>query len=44
MCPYTIVFGFVSDQKDFLIARPMLMNCNLPTLHWSHAVLHAATD
>jgi hypothetical protein len=25
-----------------LIARPMLMNCKLPTLCWGHAVLHAA--
>jgi hypothetical protein len=25
-----------------LIARPMLMNCKLPTSCWGHAVLHAA--
>jgi len=25
-----------------LIARPMLMNCKLPTTCWGHAVLHAA--
>jgi transposase InsO family protein len=25
-----------------LIARPLLMNCNLPTSCWGHAVLHAA--
>jgi hypothetical protein len=25
-----------------LIARPLLMNCNLPTSCWGHAVLHVA--
>jgi hypothetical protein len=25
-----------------LVARPLLMNCRLPTLCWGHAVLHAA--
>jgi hypothetical protein len=25
-----------------LITRPLLQNCNLPTLCWDHAVLHAA--
>jgi transposase InsO family protein len=25
-----------------LVARPLLMNCSLPSLCWGHAVLHAA--
>ena len=30
-------------KRAKLIARPLLMNCKLPTSCWGHAVLHAAT-
>jgi transposase InsO family protein len=29
-------------KRTKLVARPLLMNCTLPTLCWGHAVLHAA--